>query len=182
VAVLGDSLTWGTTTAEETYTRYAESELGPPWQILNFSHYGYDIQQSVATLRSRVWPYAPDLVVYAAYTNDFVPSRLITVGDPPWLVWVGASGGLLPPALSQRSALLRRVEGALLARDVTDRPDPAFFQAGLDALVAEVPKNANDGEHPSPEGHRVLGHALADILGSYSRGEALAPEAARAAR
>lgn len=232
VAVLGDSMTYGTTTAAETYTRRAEEILGPPWQILNFSQYGYDIAQSAATLRSRVWAYAPDLVVYASYGNDAVRTRLITAGRPPVLICVSSERELFPVFVRERSAILRRIEGAFLARGASDAPDYAFFRRGLRDLVAQtaqrgvpllvfeqVPHVAaglgrggctddacvsrmemsraqgtifdeegvrhasalpylqasgemafyaadrSDDEHPSPEGHRVIGAALAEILG-----------------
>ena len=93
VLVLGDSMTWGTGPAEEAWPRLAEARLGAGWEVLNFSHYGYDIAQSLAVLRQHGWAYGPDLVVYAAYTNDPIPSRVVEVGGGR--VWV-AEEGLFP--------------------------------------------------------------------------------------
>ena len=138
IAVLGDSLTWGTAGAEATYTRLAEPLIGEPWQVLNFSHYGYDIAQSLATLHARAWAYGPERVVYAAYVNDVIPTRLITVGEPPELAWVGFTGGIFPNGWTQRSAVLRRLQGRWLAEQVTDTPDYGFFREQLVAMAAEV--------------------------------------------
>ncbi len=135
VAVLGDSTTWGTGPAEEAWPRLAEGELGPGWQVLNFSHYGYDVGQAAAVLREHVWPFAPDLVVYAAYTNDPLPSRVIDVAGSP--VWI-AAGGLLPDPVRRASALARRLEGALLAPGVDEAPDWPFYRAGLAAMADDA--------------------------------------------
>lgn len=133
VAVLGDSMTYGTGTAEEAYTRAAEARLGAGWQVLNFAQYGYDAAQSAATLRHRVWAFVPDVVVYAAYTNDVLPSRVIYTGDPPLPESVSARTELFPRALRERSSLLRHLEGALLVRRVAQTPDyPAFRDAVAD--------------------------------------------------
>lgn len=134
IAVLGDSMTYGTGTAAEAYTRHAEAALGPPWQVLNFAQYGYDPAQSAATLRHHVWSYRPELVVYAAYTNDVVPSRIVRVGEPARPVSVSATREVLPVWLRQRSSLLRRIEGAVLARAVADAPDYPFFRAAVTDL------------------------------------------------
>ncbi len=131
VVVIGDSVTWGAGPAEEAYPRRVEQALGPPWQVLNLAHYGYDIRQSAAVLRELGWAYAPEIVVYASYTNDPVPSRAIEVDGGH--VWVG-EGGFLPPLLRQHSALLRRAEGAVLVRRLQDRPDWEFYRASLQDL------------------------------------------------
>jgi hypothetical protein len=134
VAVLGDSMTYGTGTAAETYTRHAEAELGAPWQLLNFAQYGYDAAQSAATLRHHVWAYVPERIVYAAYSNDVVPTRLVRVGEPPQPASVGATPVFFPLWLRERSSLLRRIEGTALARTVTDAPDWEAFRAAVTDL------------------------------------------------
>ena len=138
VAVVGDSMTWGTGTAEETWTRAAEHDLGSAWQVLNFGHYGYDTSQAAATMRHRVWAYEPDVVVYAAYGNDLVPTRLITVGEPPLHAWVAATGGILPPWARRASAVARKVEGVVMARAVDDVEDEGAFEAGVADMAAQA--------------------------------------------
>jgi lysophospholipase L1-like esterase len=128
VVVLGDSVTWGSGPPEEAYPRLAEARLGPPWQVLNLSHFGYDAAQAAAVLRESGWAYAPEIVVYATYTNDPIPSRVIEVGGGS--VWVG-DGGLLPAPLRHASALLRRIEGGLLAPTLGDTPEWAFYRAAV---------------------------------------------------
>lgn len=135
VAALGDSLTWGTGPAEEAWPRLAETRLGAGWEVLNFSHYGYDIAQSNAALREHAWAYTPDVVVYAAYTNDPLRSTWIDLAGRP--VWI-ARDGLLPSPLRRASAIARRVEGAILAPTVGDAPDWAFYRAELAAMKADA--------------------------------------------
>ncbi|MDP2310157.1 MAG: SGNH/GDSL hydrolase family protein [Pseudomonadota bacterium] len=143
VAVLGDSMTYGTGGAADTFTRHAEAALGAPesgvpWQILNFSQYGYDAGQSAATLRHRVWDYQPDLVVYASYSNDVVPTRVIYTGEPPMPQSVSARRELFPLWMRRRSSVVRRVEGAFLVRRVEPTPDYAFFRSAVDDMRAQA--------------------------------------------
>lgn len=132
VAVLGDSMTWGTSTPDRAWPRAAEAALGAGWQVLNFSHYGYDATQSAAVLTGHAARWAPDVVVYAAYGNDLVPTRFITVGEPPLRVRVADPAGRLPGGLG-RSALVRLVDGA--ARSPAEVEDPAALRRALAAMA-----------------------------------------------
>jgi hypothetical protein len=76
--------------------------------------------------------------VFAAYVNDLVPSRLITVGEPPFHVWVGVDGGVLPVPLRRASAILRAAEGAVMARRATEVEEPAAFSAGVADMAAQA--------------------------------------------
>lgn len=130
IVVLGDSMTWGTAGADDTWTRAAEAALGPPWELVNLSHYGYDADQALASLEALGWGYRPELVVYAAYVNDLVPTELITVGDPPMPAWIGPRGN----PLRAWSSLARRVEGAVRARGFVEREDADAWAAALAAM------------------------------------------------
>lgn len=125
IAVLGDSMTWGTTTAEEAWPRVAEGMLGRP--VSNYSHYGYDGAKEAATLRAHVWQDAPAMIVYAAYSNDLVPTRLITVGEPPTLAWIG-------PA----TALGRAILGIWHGRTYRETEEPGSFSAALSDMRAQA--------------------------------------------
>jgi lysophospholipase L1-like esterase len=77
VAVLGDSIAFGYWVAEEdTLARQLEvvlgeaQEEGPPVEVLNFGVPGYNLDQEIETLRSRVLPFEPDVVVLAFCLND----------------------------------------------------------------------------------------------------------------
>lgn len=131
VVVLGDSMTWGTTTPEEAWPRRMEEALGPGVQVLNFSTYGYDPVQSRATL-PEAWPFSPDRVLLGAYWNDHVPTRGITVGEPPFLVWLEARGWLW-----RRSAAWRAVDGARHRGDWSFAPVGGFFRAALSGIDAD---------------------------------------------
>ncbi len=131
---LGDSTTWGTGAAEEAWPRQAGRLLGAGHEVLNLSHYGYDVAQIAAVLREDVPALRPDLVIYAAYTNDPVPTRAIDVGGGT--VWV-ASEGLFPRPLRRASAVVRRVEGAMLCGRLDDAADWEFYAQGL-AAIAEA--------------------------------------------
>jgi hypothetical protein len=75
-------------------------------------------------------------VVYAAYTNDTLPSRVIYTGEPPLPTSVSARDELLPRALRERSSLLRHLEGALLVRRLAPTPDYAFFRGAVEDMAA----------------------------------------------
>ncbi len=232
IVVLGDSMTWGTGSAAEAWPRVMEARLGAPWEAVNLSHYGYDAEQSLATLRAIGWRYGPDAVVFGTYGNDLVPTELITVGRSAMPAWVGG-----PDGPGTRWSLWRRVEGAWRTRGFEEREAPDRYRAALLALkeataTAGVPlfvvllvphvlaepdlaacearaggaarcasaleraerqsrlldslsipylstlpalrtgperawfaADSSDWEHPSPQGHVVVGEAVADWLG-----------------
>jgi lysophospholipase L1-like esterase len=77
VAVLGDSVAFGYWVAEEdAFPRQLEGMLnavrdgGPRVEVLNFGVPGYNLDQEIETLRSRVLAFAPDVVVVAFCLND----------------------------------------------------------------------------------------------------------------
>lgn len=153
VALLGDSVAYGSGIPKPAvFPNAAEALLvegGRPVEILNLAIYGYDAEQIAATMRHRGWELEPDLVVYAYFTNDHIPSTLLRVGDDDAPVFVGTS---LPPgldlpaadlllALAPRSAMVRRWLGATVARHLAEgghsRGDEDFFTRHLEALVAD---------------------------------------------
>lgn len=136
VAVLGDSMTYGTGTAAQSWTAAAEQALGPPWQVLNFAHYGYDAEACAATLRHAAARWAPDVVVYAAYTNDLVRNTAIYLGKAP--IWIGSTPSALPLSWRRRSALARRIDGALSRGRIREEPDLPHFEAQLADLAAQA--------------------------------------------
>jgi hypothetical protein len=133
-------MTWGTGTAEEAWPRIVENTLGTPWEFLNFSHYGYDIEACAATFRFEASRWHPKWVIYAAYTNDLVRNTLIYLGDSGYPVWIGSSPGLLPDWLHRNSALARRLEGAWMARSLTEHEDPDWYRQHLEGLRDQVEK------------------------------------------
>ncbi len=71
IAVLGDSIAFGYWVAEEqAFPRQLERMLGPQIQVLNFGVPGYNLDQEIEALRTRVFEYSPDLVVVALCLND----------------------------------------------------------------------------------------------------------------
>lgn len=126
IAVLGDSMTWGTTTPEGAWTRHAEQVMGAPWQVMNFSTYGYDTAQQRATL-DEVWRFDPELIVVAAYWNDLFPTRTIDLGGPIWLAD--------RDPLWWASATWRRIHGAWMVRDYDPGPDLPAFAAALRSIA-----------------------------------------------
>lgn len=127
IAVLGDSMTWGTGTVEETWTHQAELALGGAWEVLNFSTYGYDTAQERATLPLALRS-EPDFVVVAVYVNDVYPTRVVELGGRP--VFVGAGRAPL--------ALLRLWQGARAAREQRTEAWPTF-EAQLQGIAADAP-------------------------------------------
>jgi hypothetical protein len=154
VALLGDSVAFGSGLAQdEVFPQIAEAlvrEAGRPIEVLNLSIYGYDVEQEAATLRYQGWDLEPDLVVYAWFSNDQIPSTLLRVGSEDLPVFVGTA---LPPGLelqggdalvwlARRSALARRYLGDKVARHMktgkSKRGDDAFFDAHLQSMIADA--------------------------------------------
>ncbi|MCB9745886.1 MAG: SGNH/GDSL hydrolase family protein [Alphaproteobacteria bacterium] len=126
IVVLGDSVTFGNgVRADELWTVAAEQALrarGERVELINLAVYSYDIGQIAATLEHRGWAYDPDLVVYAAYTNDHLSTDHVLIEGQPVFVGERVPEGLLPfgegaaLSLARRSALGRRLLGGLSAR------------------------------------------------------------------
>lgn len=168
VAVFGDSLTFGSgIPPASVYPAAAETilrERGQSVEIYNFSVYGYDVEQVAATLRWVGWTYAPDLVVYAYFTNDSFPSELLTLADGHTPIFVGtdisADMAVVSPAFSlfaaRHSAAFRRWLGAIVTREEARRNtksenddsvrleatdaavDEDFFRRNLEAMQTDA--------------------------------------------
>lgn len=195
VAVVGDSVTFGGgLTDEQIATRVAERilrEQGRELRVLNFAVHGYDVEQVAATVRWRVWDYQPDIVVYAAYVNDAVPTSVMALNSDGTPVYVGNQPvtGLLAGApgewLQIHSALFRRYRGAVVSRAIAAEGDSKvgfdadFFDAHLaelrgDAASREVPllvwglaphvMATADNEACWPEGHMPGFCAIHEVL------------------
>ena len=77
IAVLGDSYAAGLQVPlDQTFTSVLQRELAsscaPGVEVIGFGVPDYGTAQELFTLRERVWPYSPDVVVLAFHTgNDF---------------------------------------------------------------------------------------------------------------
>lgn len=152
IAALGDSVTHGAfVPSAQAWPRQLEDQLvaqGIAVQVLNFGVYGYDTESVAAQLRHRVADWEPDLVVYALYVNDPMPTELVTADGRPVYVGTGPRDfRIVSPGLDawlhRWSALFRRFEGAAAARalDARDRRDVLEwerFGGWLDTLKADA--------------------------------------------
>lgn len=134
IVVVGDSMTWGTGTAEDAWTRIAEDGLGEGWRVLNLSTYGYDAAQERATLRA-TGTFEADLVVVAAYQNDLIPTRTVELRG--WPIFVGERGGWFPTA-RRHSAVVRALEGAVEHRRGSEREDADAFAEALRGIANDI--------------------------------------------
>jgi hypothetical protein len=104
IAVLGDSYTEALQVPmEKDYSSVLERELsscpalaGHTVEVMNFGVNGFATAQELLRLRSRVWPYAPDLVVLSFDTgnNVFKNSRAL-IQDPYRPYFVEKDAGLV---------------------------------------------------------------------------------------
>jgi lysophospholipase L1-like esterase len=146
VLVVGDSVSWGVgVRADEAWPARLGERLDV--EVVNLAMNGWDASQSASLLEAVGAAWAPHAVLYGAYTNDGIPTRLVygeATRDP---VFVGTdvpdASRILPPPLSAwllaRSALFRRLQGAAHARvaeGVARDFDAAWFGAQLDRLRA----------------------------------------------
>ncbi len=71
IAIVGDSFMWGFN-VEENDSFYAHvQEQFPEYEVLNFAVSGYGTDQYFLLLNHTVLAFEPDIVLIAAYTNDF---------------------------------------------------------------------------------------------------------------
>jgi lysophospholipase L1-like esterase len=82
IAVLGDSVTAGSTTSRgESYPKRLESLLNTygshEYEVLNLGVIGYNAPQVAASLRVRGLAFEPDRVIWGYVLNDPLPSHLI---------------------------------------------------------------------------------------------------------
>ncbi len=138
IVVLGDSLTdGGGLPRVEAWPGVAAELLGR--DVFNLSSVGWDVGHVAAAAHDLAPELSPRLLVYAAFTNDGTPTRLI--GDPPVFVGIGAPPGLewASPWLP-RSAIVRYFVGSSFARASLDGrvfDDDDFFERRFEEL-AEV--------------------------------------------
>ena len=136
IIAVGDSLTWGLgVTGDEAWPALLMNEV-PRSEVYNLGMCGYDAEQGVSLITSKVAAWQPDLVIFAHYTNDVDPTFLMFGAHDEHPVFVGTSiptaARMLPEGLSlwlvRRSAWFRQVQAAKLARVLAggvtpDRPD-----------------------------------------------------------
>jgi lysophospholipase L1-like esterase len=148
IIAVGDSLTWGLGVAEaETWPAQLMSAV-PGTEVYNLGMCGYDVEQGVSLIRSKLQAWKPDLVIYAHYTNDVDPTFLMFGAHDKHPVFVGTSipaqARLLPEApslwLARHSAWFRQVQAAQLARvlasGVTPERPSDWYPSQLSALRA----------------------------------------------
>ena len=158
VAALGDSVTHGAfVPSAQAWPRQLEGMLngvGITAQVLNFGVYGYDTESIAAQLTHRVLDWKPDLLVYAFYVNDPMPTELVTADGRP--IWVGTGPRdftVIAPGLDdllhRYSALFRRFEGAKASRAIADRPRrEALDWARFGEWMTTLAKAAEDAHLP----------------------------------
>lgn len=132
IAVLGDSMTWGQGTVEETWPRKLEGALGAPWQVLNFARYGSDLRQQLATL-PEVWQYQPKQLLVGVYWNDAIPNRMIEVGRRGGRIWLEDRSWFW-----FRSGMFRAVQGAWASREYQPTPERGFVGKQLAGIRVEA--------------------------------------------
>jgi lysophospholipase L1-like esterase len=124
VALLGDSIAFGYWVADEDgLARQLESMLndvgggGPHVEVLNFGVPGYNLDQEIETLRSRVLRFDPDVVVLAFCLNDLEGIFSYELG-------------LVQDRATRRQSLLGRLREGVLSR--------SYVFAWIEYRLAEV--------------------------------------------
>ena len=134
IVVLGDSVTdGGGLERGEAWPAQVAERLDR--SVYNLSSVGWDTAQIAGAARDLLPEH--ELVVYAAFTNDVVPTRVI--GHPPVYVGAVAPMGLewADPWLP-RSAAVRAYVGGRYTRDEPEFDDVDFFERAFADLVDAV--------------------------------------------
>jgi hypothetical protein len=127
IIALGDSVTYGLgTRAEDAWPAALERQVGDvvDVEVFNLAMCGWDAEQSVSLAIHELPRWQPDLVVWATYTNDVLPTYLMWAATDEHPVFVGTSipesVGVLPEAadlwLARRSAIYRLFLANRMAR------------------------------------------------------------------
>lgn len=132
IVVMGDSMTWGQGSIEETWPRKVEEALGKPWQVLNFARYGSDTRQQAATL-PEVWPYQPEQLLVGVYWNDAIPNRMIEVGSRGGRIWLEDRSKMW-----FRSGVFRAIHGAWASRGYSPVPERGYVARHLARVQVET--------------------------------------------
>jgi hypothetical protein len=116
IAVLGDSYTQAMQVPyEDTFASVAADALaqcplfrGKRVEALNFGVDGYGTAQELVTLREKVWPYHPDIVVLAVFLGNDVRNNSVSLeGDECRPFFVERDGKLEPAGPFRSSASFR---------------------------------------------------------------------------
>ena len=124
IAVLGDSYTEARQVPVEAAfwavlerdLKRCKSLVGLDVEVINFGVSGYGTAQELITLRQRVWPYSPDIVILAFLTgNDVQDNSRELVADPkkPYFVY---KDGVLTLDISFRDSAIYRASQTAIAQ------------------------------------------------------------------
>lgn len=146
---VGDSLTFGVGVSPRESWPGALMEMldDRHLKLYNFGVAGYDAEQVASMVESRVTDFEPDLLIWGAYVNDMVPTYMLYGADNGDSIFVGTSvprsAQILPEPLAlllvQHSALFRRLQGTIYARNVDRsealRPFPGWYERQIDRIA-----------------------------------------------
>jgi len=164
VAVLGDSYAAGLQLPfDQTFGSVLETELAstcaPHAEVIGFGVPDYGTAQELRTLRERVWPYSPDIVVLAFHTgNDFRnnsrdldpnPNRPYYTLDARELIlddaftnWQKRRGPYY--AVVSRSVLLQELDRLRTNIKAARRPEKELgAEHGVDEVIYQTPTQAD---------------------------------------
>lgn len=164
IAVLGDSYAAGLQVPfDETFGSVLERELAsscaPNVEVIGFGVPDYGTAQELLTLRERVWPYSPDIVVLALHTgNDFRNNSHDIEPNPNRPYFTLDSGKLTLDdafrdgqklrgpyyAVLSRSVLLQQLDRLRANLKAARRPDKdPGTERGVDELIYRAPANSD---------------------------------------
>lgn len=132
IAILGDSFAEARQVpAEQAFWSVMQRRLrvcaaleGKVAEAINFGVNGYGTAQELLTLRHRLWPYHPDLVILAVFTgNDIKNNSRALERDPlrPYFVYAGGGLALDMSFLDSRDYRMRSARIARLWYSVANR-------------------------------------------------------------
>ena len=164
IAVLGDSYAAGLQVPfDQTFGSVLERELAsscaPNVEVIGFGVPDYGTAQELFTLRERVWPYSPNIVVLAFHTgNDFRNNSRDLEPNPNRPYFTLDAGGLTLDdafrhwqkrrgpyyAVVSRSVLLQQLDHLRANVRAIRRPDAERgAEHGLDEVIYGAPPNAD---------------------------------------
>ncbi len=146
LVAVGDSVTWGVSVRpDEAWPERVGARLG--LDVVNLGMNGWDASQVAALTEAVAADWRPTVLVWGAYINDGLRTRVLYTAEDRVPVYVGTevpeAGGLASPRLGalllRHSAVFRRLQGAAWVQNAhgRERPfDAPWFDAQLDRVVA----------------------------------------------
>ena len=141
IAVIGDSITWGETSFDETYPKLLEEELekntnAKNVEVINFGIAGTGTKNHLSILRERVLKYEPDIVLLGYCLNDLMNDVNQSQLSP--VMFAALQHSYFLSFLASRASVAARIiraKSGIMTSDKYYSKSIGFFEAGFSRKI-----------------------------------------------